>query len=91
MREGIKRMPPYDRDAARDLETLKIVVLAPTLRIMHMCERYLRDGWSARRIAEEMNTTEAAVRKVVARALKKLDALNGTKVSRFELFSQKQC
>jgi DNA-directed RNA polymerase specialized sigma24 family protein len=76
-------MPP--RDAARDLETLKVLLLTPALRTLHMCNRYVADGWSARRIAEEMHTTEAAVRKAVGRALKKLAALNGTKLSRFDV------
>lgn len=78
-------MPSYDRDAAYDREALRILVLTPGLRILHMCERYVFDGWSARRIAEEMNMTEAAVRKAVGRALKKLHALNGTLPSRFEV------
>jgi DNA-directed RNA polymerase specialized sigma24 family protein len=89
MRERVET-PPYDRDAARDLEQLRILVLTPGLRTWHMCRRYLEEGWSAGRIAEEMGMTEAAVRKVVGRSLKKLDALNGTKVSRFELFFKKK-
>jgi hypothetical protein len=84
MREGIKRMP-YDRDAAPDMQTLRILLLLPGLRTIHMCNRYCLDGWAARRIAEEMNMSEAAVRKAVGRALKKLAALNGTKLSRFEV------
>jgi DNA-directed RNA polymerase specialized sigma24 family protein len=50
-----------------------------------MCNRYCLDGWSAARIAKEMTMSEAAVRKAVGRALKKLAALNGTKLSRFEV------
>jgi hypothetical protein len=78
-------MPPYGRDAAPDMQTLRILLLLPGLRTLHMCNRYCLDGWTARRIAEELNMTEAGVRKAVGRALKKLAALNGTKLSRFEV------
>jgi hypothetical protein len=81
----MKRMPPYDRDAAPDMQTLRILLLLPGLRILHMCDRYCMDGWSARRIAEEMSMSEAAVRKAVGRALKKLADLNGTVLSRIDL------
>jgi DNA-binding NarL/FixJ family response regulator len=60
-------------------------LLLPGLRTLHMCNRYCLDGWTAGRIAEELNMTEAGVRKAVGRALKKLAALNGTKLSRFEV------
>jgi Sigma-70, region 4 len=78
-------VPPYDRDAAPDMQTLRILLLLPGLRTLHMCNRYCLDGWTAGRIAEELNMTEAGVRKAVGRALKKLAALNGTKLSRFEV------
>jgi hypothetical protein len=78
-------MPPYDRDAAPDMQTLRILLLLPGLRTVHMCNRYCLDGWSAGRIAKEMQMSEAAVRKAVGRALKKLDALGGTVLSRIDL------
>jgi hypothetical protein len=85
-------MPPYDRDAAPDMQTLRILLLTPGLRILHMVDRYCFDGWSAARIAREMNMTEDAVRKSVGRALRKLRVANlsGTKMSGFSVDSIKK-
>jgi predicted DNA-binding protein YlxM (UPF0122 family) len=83
-------MPPYDRDAAPDMQTLRILLLLPGLRTVHMCNRYCLDGWSAGRIAKEMNMSEDAVRKAVGRALKKLANLNGTVLSGFSVDSIKK-
>jgi hypothetical protein len=83
-------MPPYDRDAAPDMQTLRILLLLPGLRTLHMCNRYCLDGWSAGRIGREMNMSEDAVRKAVGRALKKLANLNGTVLSGFSVDSIKK-
>jgi DNA-directed RNA polymerase specialized sigma24 family protein len=81
--------PPSDRDAEFDYETLKRVLLTSAVRILDICNLYFRHGLSAREIAARTGTTEAAVRKVIQRARRKLaGASNGTLSSRFDVLAQ---
>jgi DNA-directed RNA polymerase specialized sigma24 family protein len=81
--------PPSDRDADVDLETLKRLLLTPAVRTLRICNLYFRQGCAAREIAARTGTTEAAVRKVIQRARRKLaGASNGTLSSRFDVLAQ---
>ena len=64
--------PPSDRDADLDYETLRRVLLTPAVRTLHICTLYFREGRSAAEIAAAMAMSEAAVRKVIQRARRKL-------------------
>ncbi len=61
-----------DRDATLDVVTLKRLLLSSAVRTLHICRLYFHEGRSAREIADSTGLTEAAVRKVIQRARRKL-------------------